>query len=209
MRTLTTTEATGPRSPVRSYSNISEETLAKSAGDLFLAPLGTGAPTDSELSDTDGLVAAGWVHVGWLDEDGPNFTGFEGSNSKRYGWNRSTPVRSITRITEPGVEVGLLQWNQENLEIYFPGASYDAGTRTLSIPESGTADDQELLVVVADGARYVGLWAGKVTPRGGGAFNFPGDGLSVIPVVFDIVSTDDPDEWVKTIGVDPAGELAS
>lgn len=188
---------------------ISAETLAKSAGDLYLAPLGTGAPADTELSDAAALAALGWLHAGWLGEDGPSFSGFDGSNSKHYGWNSVAPIRSITRVTEPAVEVPLLQWNEENLSLYFPQASYDAGTRTLSIPESGNPDEQELLVVVADGSRYVGVWCGKVTARGGGEFTFPGDGLADIPLVFDVLSTGDPDAYVHVIGIDPAGELSS
>jgi len=188
---------------------IAEETLAKSAGELYTSPLGTGAPLDSELTDAAALAAAGWVHVGWLNEDGPQFTGFEGANTKHYGWNATAPVRSTTRITEPAVEVGLLQWNQENLELYFPGASYDLGARTIKVPEAGNPDAQELLVVVKDGDRPVGVWVASTTVRGGGAFAFPGDGLSSIPVVFDVLATGDPDLWVHFVGIDPAGALAS
>lgn len=188
---------------------LAEETLAKSAGDLYLAPAGTGAPADEDLDDSTTLIAAGWVHVGWLDEAGPKFAGFEGKNTKLYGWNAVAPVRSITRIAEPSVEVGLLQWNSDNLALYFPEADYDEPTRTLKIPESGNPTAQELLVVVADGTRHVGVWAASVTPRAGGAFEFPGDGLAPIPVVFDVLATGDPAEWVHVIGVDRAGELAS
>lgn len=192
----------------------SEQTLSKSAGDLYLAPLGTGAPDDTDLvggrTTVDAaLVLAGWTHTGWLDEDGPQFEGFEGENTKLYGWNAVAPVRSITRVTEPMVSVGLLQWNADNLTEYFPGATYDAPTRTLTVPETGNPVERELLVVVYDGDTAIGIWVGKVSNRGGDSFEFPGDGLSVIPVVYDILSTGDPDEFIKVVNLDEDAEGGS
>ena len=183
---------------------IADETLAKSAGDLYLAPYPLAAPADDDLATQATLEAAGWVHAGWLHEDGPQPEGFEGDNTKLYGWNAVAPIRSITRVTEPMIPVSLLQWNAENLSLYFPGATYNAGTRTLTIPETGNPTQQALLLVVQDGARSVGVWVAKVTARGGDAFEFPGDGLAPIPVVFDILSTGDDTNYIKMIGIDLA-----
>lgn len=188
---------------------IAGETIAKSAGFLYLAPLGTGKPTTADIIDAATLAAAGWVHVGWLHEDGPAFTGFDGTTTKHYGWNAVAPIRAITRVTEPQVEVSLLQWNVENLQLYFPGATYDAGSRTLTVPESGNPEEQELLLVVIDGDDYMALWIGKTTHRGGGSFTFPGDGLAPIPLVFDCLSTGDPADFMGFIGIDPEGQEAS
>lgn len=185
---------------------IATETLAKSAGDLLLAPFPTAAPADTDLDDLTALEGAGWVHAGWLHEDGPQPEGFEGENSKHYGWNAVAPIRSITRVTEPMVPVSLLQWNAENLSLYFPGASHDVPTRTLTIPESGNPTDKALLLRIIDGARHVGLWVAKVNARGGGAFEFPGDGLAPIPVSFDVLSSGDPAAFVKLIGIDLADD---
>lgn len=190
-------------------TTIASETIAKSAGALYLAPAETAAPAVADLDDEAALLAAGWIHAGWLHEDGPQFEGFEGTTTRHYGWNSVAPIRSTTRVTEPAITVSLLQWNQENLELYFPGASYDAGTRTLRIPESGTPTEQALLVVALDGDKPVAVWASKVSPHGGGGFSFPGDGLAPIPVAFDVLATGDPLAWVHVVGIDPAGEGGS
>lgn len=185
------------------------ETIAKSAGDLFLAPYPTAAPTAANLSDDATLEGAGWVHVGYLAEEGPSFDGFEGTNTKHYGWNRIPPIRSTNRVTEPMVTVPLLQWNVENLSLYFPGATYDAGSKTLTIPESGNPTEQALLARVTDDDDHIGLWMAKVSARGGGAFEFPGDGLSTIPVVFDVLSSGDASNFMKAIGVEMAATESS
>ena len=182
---------------------LASETLAKSAGDLYLGPTGTGAPAEGDLDDSAALLAAGWVHKGWLDEAGPRMVGFEGENTKHFGWNRVPAVRSVTRVTEPMIEVGLLQWNVENLQQYFPGSTYDAGSGTLTIPEAGNPTDQELLIVVADGSRYIALWLARTSHRGGGEIEFPGDGLSSIPVTYDVLAPESGD-FFKVIGVDEA-----
>jgi hypothetical protein len=178
-----------------------EQTLAKAAGDLWLADYPLAAPTEAVLAVDASLISAGWVHAGWLHEDGPEPEGFEGENTKHYGWNAVAPIRSVTRVTEPMIPVSLLQWNSISLSYYFPGATYDEGDQTLTIPENGVPANQSLLLRVIDGSRFIGIWGSKVTPRGGGAFSFPGDGLAPIPVIYDVLSTGDDDNFVKVIGV--------
>lgn len=183
---------------------IATETLVKSAGDLYLAPYPEAAPTVANISDAGALGLAGWVHAGWLHEDGPSLDSFEGDNTKLYGWNAIAPIRSITRVTEPMVPVSLLQWNVENLSMYWPGATYDAPTQVLTVPESGTPPEQSLLLVVKDDAQHIGVWVSKVQARGSASLQFPGDGLSAIPITFDVLSTGDPASYVKVIGIDLA-----
>lgn len=180
------------------------ETIAKSAGSLYVAPYPEDAPAAADITDQEALEAAGWVHVGWLHEDGPQPEGFEGDNSKHYGWNAVAPIRSITRVTEPMIPVSLLQWNVENLSLYFPEAEYTEAAKTLDIPETGNAAEQSLLIVVEDGEFAFAIWAAKVTARGGGSFEFPGDGLAPIPLVFDVLSTGD--EFMQIIGIELADD---
>ncbi len=184
---------------------IASETIAKNAGNLYLAPYPEPPPLFADLGVEATLAANGWVNVGWLHEDGPSIEGFGGDNSKHYGWNATAPIRSITRITDPTVPVTLLQWNTENLGLYFADAVYTAATKTLAIPEAGVPDNYSLLIVVVDGVQRFGIYVAKVTPRGGDSFEFPGDGLAPIPVVFDVLSTGTPTDYVKIIGVEPEG----
>lgn len=178
-----------------------EQTLAKSAGDLLLAPYPQVAPSEDDLATLATLETAGWTHMGWLSEDGPEPDGFEGENTKHYGWNAVAPIRSTTRVREPMIPVSLLQWNSVNLGEFFPGSSYDVSSNTVTIPESGNPAEQALLLRIADGDEWYGIWVAKVTARAGGSFTFPGDGLSEIPLIYDILSTGDDDNYMKVIGV--------
>lgn len=188
---------------------IAEETIAKSAGDLYLAPDGTAAPPVGALDDREALEALGYIHVGWMHEDGPEIPEtLAGSWTKLFGWNRTAAVRSVQgRPGDDPITVSLLQWNVETLQLYFPGADYDDGTRTLKIGERGATTHQTFLLTVADGDRLIGLWVQRVSARGGGALSFPNaeDGFSPVPVAFDVLSSDTADH-IAVIGVDMAGQ---
>ncbi len=178
------------------------ETIAKSSGDLYEAPAGTAAPDVADIGDMAALELAGWVHVGWVDEDGPQPAGFEGETTKHYGWNRIAPARATTRRTEPEISVGLLQWNTENLQRYFPGATADALTETVTVPEDVVTAEKAVLITVTDGDKTIAMWVSKATVRGGDSFEFPGDGLTPIPVVYDVLGGEVP--WVQFVGIEVA-----
>ena len=182
------------------------ETIIKAAGDVYRAALGTGAPSEEDLTDSGALVSAGFVHMGWLHEDGPSFDGFEGEVQRFNGWNRQAPVRVRSIIGEPTVTVPLTQWNVENASLYFPGSEVDIASGNLVVPSTpGTAIEQELLVVVQDGSESFGFWAAKTSPRPGGPLEFPGDDFSQIQVTFDVLAPDsDEDGLVQIIGLDEA-----
>lgn len=180
-----------------------EEVLAKSIGDVYLAPHGETAPADTIIDDQAALEAAGWEHIGWIAEEGPELVGFEGETTSLFGWNRPTAIKTNTTAPSRQVTVPLLQFNVENLQLYFPGSTYNGGTRTLTIPESGTTTAQAFLMVVSDGTKYLGLFIPKVTGRPGGPMSFP-DGqeeLSQIPITFDALA-DTLD--IAFIGIDEA-----
>lgn len=177
------------------------ETLAKSIGDVYLAPYPEAAPPVADIDDAVALGVAGWDHIGWIAEEGPELTGFEGETTSLFGWNRPAAIKTNTEAPERQVSVPLLQFNVENLTLYFPGATY--ATNVLTIPESGTSVEYAFLMVVSDGTKYHGLFAPKVSGRPGGPLTFP-DGqeeLSQIPITFDLLADTDT---VKFLGVAPA-----
>lgn len=188
----------------------SAETIIKAAGDVYRAPLETAPPGEGILSDRDALEGLGYIHMGWLHEDGPTPEGFEGEVQSYNGWNRQAPVRSRAVIGEPSVTVPLIQWNRENVQLYFPGSDVDGGTGNIVVPTTpGTASEQVLLIVVQDGDSDFGFWFAKTSPRPGGSFAFPGDEFSQIPVVFDVLAPDDDSLGLaQIIGLSSAEETS-
>lgn len=181
------------------------EVLAKSIGDVYRAAHGEAAPSDTDIETEAALEALGWEHMGWVAEEGPELVGFEGETTSLFGWNRPTAIITNTQAPERQVTVPLLQFNVETLQLYFPGSTYSALTRTLTIPESGTSTPYAFLMVISDGTKYHGLYIPKVTGRPGGPLTFP-DGqeeLSQLPITFDVLA-DAAD--IAFIGVDPAEE---
>jgi hypothetical protein len=186
-------------------ANNPAETVVKSSGDVYRGPLGTGAPLAADLDSRATLEADGWVHMGLLHEDGPSPEGFEGDVQRLLAWNYQAPARVRTTIGSPTITVPLVQWNQENVGLYFPGSTVDGVTGDLLVPLTpGAGAAQELLLVVADGTKYIGLWLAQTTPRPGGGLSFPGDDFSQIPVTFDVLSPDSGSSLARVIGLEPA-----
>lgn len=178
------------------------QTIVKSAGDIFLAPVDTVAPDFEDLADDSVLTGAGWDIAGWLHEDGPTLSGFQGDNTKLYAWNATAPARSITRVTEPQVDIPFLQYNADTLALYFPGAEYDVVTNVLTIPQAGVAVEYAVLVRVVDGDRVIGWWFPRTSPRGDGDLEFPGDDFGSIPVSFDVLASETVAELGQVIGAE-------
>lgn len=186
------------------------ELLVKQLGDLYLRPVSELGPPDADdLGDDDALLSDGWVNLGWIAADGVSTDGFEGDTTPLVLWNRVAAARTLTTVAAPSITVPFAQWNTETLKRYFPGASYDAGTRTLTVPEGGNSAPEEMLIVVQDGDNKVGLWVGRVQARPGGTLEFPDEAESPIPVAFDVLSTGDPSEWLALVGIDPPSEEGS
>lgn len=181
------------------------ETIAKAAGDIYIAPAGTAAPTDEAALDHDTLVGSGsdWVHGGWLHEDGPDLEGLFPETSRLKGWNRQAPIRTLNRFGEPAVVVPYLQWNAENMLAYFPGATHDAANGVIKLADYGNATAVALLVVVRDGDRALGFWFAQAEPHGSEAFSFPADDGAVIPVTYDVLAPSSGDTF-RAIGIDVA-----
>lgn len=181
----------------------SEEVLAKSIGDVYLAAYGEPAPAVGDIDDQAALETAGWEHIGWIAEEGPELAGFEGETTSLFGWNRPSAIITNTQAPERQVNVPLLQFNVENLQLYFPGSTYASGV--LTIPESGSQTPRAFLMVVSDGTVYHGLYLPKVTGRPGGALTFPDgqDELSQIPITFDVLADA---ASIAFLGIAPAAE---
>ena len=178
------------------------ETLIKSAGDVYLATVGTDPPVAADLDDEAALIGDGWTQQGYIAEEGPTFQGFEGEKTVFKVWNVEAAARTKTTVGEPLVNVPFVQWNTDVLPLYFPGASVDGPTGDVVIGNSaGTPAENALLLVIHDGDRTYGFWAARTGAGPGGDLSFPADDLAQLPVAFDVLANDDDsDNMYRWIG---------
>lgn len=158
------------------------ETIAKSEGGVYEAPLATGVPADLTTLDV------AWSRVGYVQQDSLSIPGLEGELTSYFAWDIQIAIRTKVALGEAAVELGLLQWNHENIQKFFPGSTIDGVSGNVEVPRSpGSNTDKELLVVVVDGSDHYGFWFARTSARPNGPLEFPDDELSALPVAFDIL----------------------
>ena len=166
-----------------------EEVVVKSIGDVWSAAAGTAAPDVEDLDSMSALEGAGWSHMGWIQEEGPTFPGFEPQIESILGWNRQGAITEAYTISEDArVVVPFLQFTAEVLQLYFPGATHDAVNGTIDVTDYATPTPVALLVTIGTGSKTIGFWAGSTSPRGEGELSFPDDDGAPMPVGFSILA---------------------
>lgn len=134
------------------------EVVVGASGTVSVAPAGTAVPTDLTA------LAAAWINVGYISEDGITFTG--GSNVEDVNaWQSFYPIRKIITGRSAGVEFVMRQWNGENLKLAFGGGQVVTATggKTYFAPPSPSQLDIRAMVIDwQDGSENYRL----VIPRG-------------------------------------------
>lgn len=183
-------------------SRDATELFVKGAGDVYLAELGTEAPGEDILNDDDLLSAAGFVNYGYLNEDGPSFENYEGSNAPLRAWNTDVPVAYKTTRNEPMIVVTFIQWTVETATLFFPGATWDDEDKVLTVSRQIIRPHVAFLAVARDGDRSLGWYEPSVQPRGNGAITFPsGDELAGIPIAFDVTASADDFQLIGDLAI--------
>ena len=165
------------------------EVIVKSIGDVYSATAGTAAPDVADLGDISALEGDGWTHMGWVQEEGPTFPGFEPTIESILGWNRQGAITEAYTISEEArVVVPFLQFTAEVLQLYFPGSTHNAVDGTIDVTDYSTPTPVALLVTIGTGSKNIGFWAGHTSPRGEGEISFPDDDGAPMPVGFTILA---------------------
>lgn len=88
---------------------------------IWMAPVGTPAPTDSTT-----VLPAAWSTLGYLSEDGVTLSQ-DTTSADIIPWQGRSPVRSMITARELSMEMTMIEFNQQNLSVYF-GMPVIAGT---------------------------------------------------------------------------------
>jgi len=133
-------------------------------GHVYVAPVGTVAPTD-----VTSAFGAGWKELGYLDEDGVGITPST-DVSDIVAWQSLLPVKTSLTGLDLTLEFNLIQVNQDTTALYFFGETWAVagGVATLAMSSNPTLDERALAVEWTDDAANVNrliVGRGLVTDR--------------------------------------------
>jgi hypothetical protein len=133
-------------------------------GELFKAPLGTAAPTDS----TTALPAA-WKGLGYISEDGITES-WDDSVDNIVAWQNATTVRSATTESTGTLALTLIQTRGMVLETFHRGSQVTqptTGNFRLDVKPI-VADPSCWVLEVIDGTKHLRIFCGnaEITERG-------------------------------------------
>lgn len=168
-------------------------------GFVYLAPVGTAAPTVADLA-APATPFAILGHVGTADGDGlPTFTSDGGDVTTLGSWNKAA-VRTTTEPLTQSVEFSASQLDAESLRLYTSADGGDvAGRFDVFGHEVNQGVQTALLIVIQDGTTRVGWYAPKVEVRRGDDIEFDPEGPLLLPLSATLldVDTDTPREsWI-------------
>lgn len=133
-----------------------DATLVIGAGNYFLAPTGTAAPTDLTA------VATPWENIGHTSiEDILGFSS-DGGEATVLGTLQNASLRtSYSKRTESWT-ITLQQFDEDSLKLYFgSNATLDANGDWLAVPGSPSPTVMAFLAVYVDGNHIFALYAPK------------------------------------------------
>lgn len=142
----------------------STQTVIGTSGHLYLAPIGTTAPTDATTA-----LAAAWKELGYTDENGVAITPTEAHQDFK-AWQSFYVIRR--QITDRGLTIAtaLRQWNGPNFQLLFGGGTFTGtpGAFKFVPPDPSVVDQHALVIDVLDGtATYRWYFPGVMAIPGG------------------------------------------
>lgn len=171
-------------------------------GSIYVAELGTTAPADITED-----VGAGWIELGYANEDGVTFT--DGKTIESItAWQSFYALRRIMTAKEGTLAFSLLQWNGATVRLAFGGGSVtqdSAGAYRYTPPEAGVVDERAMLIEWVDGDKNYRL----IVPRGmvgeDVETNLTKSGAGELPISYGVNGQDGVDPWYLQTD-DPAFE---
>ena len=164
-----------------------EEVFIAGTGHVYVAPVGTTAPTD-----TVAAWAAGWVELGFTDDSGVAITPGR-TITDIPAWQSRYPVRRLVTAETFDAAFSLLQWNEDTISLAFGGGTWDGDVYTP--PAAGSIDERALGIEAVDGDKTTRI----IIPRGMittvGAINMVKTGGNPIPLTFSALGTEGEDPF--------------
>lgn len=125
-----------------------QSVIVAGTGAVYVAPEGTALPVDLAA------LAAPFVDIGYVSEDGAQFT-FDRTQEEVNAWQSSTPVRVLVTNEPISIAFELLQFDQETIALAFRGGDFSTPVAPAPViytpPAPGSSDVRTLVVDAIDG----------------------------------------------------------
>lgn len=163
-----------------------EELVVAVAGDVYVAPVGTAAPTTA----TDALNAS-FYKLGYVSEDGVTFSTAP-TIEEFLAWQQRQPVRREATGSEQNLTFGVLQWNAETVKLAFGGgqvAEISPGEFRYDFPSDDDALDERAIVVDwQDGDEDHRLYFQRGSVTEAVETQLTRGALAVLPITFSVLA---------------------
>lgn len=134
------------------------EVVVGANGTVYVAPVGTTAPTDSDTA-----LNGAFVDLGYTSEEGINFTDSKEVESIAV-WQSFYAARRIVASRDMMVSFALRQWNEDTLTLALGGSVADngGGEYEFTPPSPEEIDERAMVIEWTDGTKDYRLYV----PRG-------------------------------------------
>lgn len=176
-------------------ANNSENIHLAPNGQVFIAPVGTTAPTDVSAA-----WAAPWVDLGYLSDDGAHLTG-DAEVEERTPWQSIYAVKRWVTARSASIEFTAWEWTKESIALAFGGGTFTepvaaSGVFKFSPKSDGGVDERSLGIEWTDDDGYVSrLLVPKGVHTGGIDTTFTRSELAMLPIEFAATSVGAGDPW--------------
>ncbi len=165
-------------------------------GTVFVAPVGTAAPIDS-----DSALAAGWVDMGYINENGVVFRDSKTLAEIRV-WQLFYVARRIVTGRDAQIVFALSQWNDDTVKLGFGGGTVTEpdpvgrpGEYKYVPPAPETIDERAAIVAWTDGTRDYRLHIPRGMVVEAVETNLVRTSNAELPITFGINGSDTGNPW--------------
>lgn len=155
------------------------QVVVGSNGKIWVADIGTTAPTRASTA-----MPAGWIDLGYVTENGATF--HEGKTITDIGaWQSFFPVRKIVASREVTVGFEMEQWNNATIEFAFGGSvASNSGEWTYTPPAPEVLDYRQLTLEWYDQGHNYRLYVRKGLVADAVETPLVRTGAAVLPISF-------------------------
>lgn len=164
-------------------------------GHFYLAPVGTPYPAAPTAP------AAPYVEIGHTQRDSPFTTSYEGGEQTVLGTLQSPSLRVSTAPVTTTIGFGLHQYDEDNLQLFYGGGTFDALTGLFWIPRNRTPQEHAMFVRFIDGTKEQPRYYPKISIVGAtDGETLDTAALAVMPVLLTILD-DGTSDGMYAIGI--------